>query len=36
VIHSKTRLWPEVVVTDDTIVKEHLLNEKYDGRCEGS
>ncbi|HOU81319.1 MAG TPA: NDP-sugar synthase, partial [Methanoregulaceae archaeon] len=36
VIHSKTRLWPEVVVDDDTIVKEHLLNEKFDGRCEGS
>jgi mannose-1-phosphate guanylyltransferase len=36
VIHSKTRLWPEVVVQDDTIVKEHLLNEKFDGRCEGS
>ena len=36
VVHSKTRLWPEVVVTDGTIVKEHVLNEKFDVRCEGS
>ncbi|MCK9579688.1 MAG: NDP-sugar synthase [Methanoregula sp.] len=36
VVHSKTRLWPEVVVTDDTVVKEHVLNEKYDLRYEGS
>jgi mannose-1-phosphate guanylyltransferase len=36
VVHSKTRLWPEVVVPDGTVVKEHVLNEKYDLRCEGS
>jgi mannose-1-phosphate guanylyltransferase len=36
VVHSKTRLWPEVVVTDGTIVKEHVLNEKYDLRYDGS
>lgn len=36
VVHSKTRLWPEVVISDDTVVKEHVLNEKFDLRCEGS
>jgi len=36
VVHSKTRLWPEVMVKDDTIVKEHVLNDKFDLRCEGS
>ena len=36
VVHSKTRLWPEVVVPDGTIVKEHVLNEKYRLRYEGS
>ncbi|TAJ44835.1 nucleotidyltransferase family protein [Methanofollis fontis] len=35
-IHSGTRLWPEVIVPDGSIVKEHVLNEKYDLRCEGS
>jgi mannose-1-phosphate guanylyltransferase len=36
VVHSKTRLWPEVVISDGTIVKEHVLNDKFDLRCEGS
>jgi mannose-1-phosphate guanylyltransferase len=36
VIHSRTRIWPEVVVPDNGVVTEHLLNEKYDSRCEGS
>ena len=36
VIHSKTRLWPEVVIPDGTIVKEHVLNEKFDLRYDGS
>jgi mannose-1-phosphate guanylyltransferase len=36
VIHSKTRLWPEVVIPEGTVVKEHVLNEKYDLRYEGS
>ncbi|MGD9937387.1 MAG: sugar phosphate nucleotidyltransferase [Methanoregulaceae archaeon] len=36
VIHSKTRLWPEVIVPEGTIVKEHVLNEDFDCRCEGS
>jgi mannose-1-phosphate guanylyltransferase len=36
VIHSRTRIWPEVVVADNGVVTEHLLNEKYDSRCEGS
>ncbi|WP_265582122.1 nucleotidyltransferase family protein [Methanofollis aquaemaris] len=35
-IHSGTRLWPEVIVPDGSVVKEHVLNEKYDLRCEGS
>jgi len=36
IIHSKTRIWPEVVVPSNGVVTEHLLNEKYDIRCEGS
>ena len=36
VIHSKTRLWPEVIVPEGTVVKEHVLNERFDSRCEGS
>jgi len=36
VVHSRTRIWPDVVVSRGTIVKEHVLNEKYDLRCEGS
>jgi mannose-1-phosphate guanylyltransferase len=36
VVHSKTRIWPEVVVNDGMIIKEHILNDKFDIRCEGS
>ncbi|MGD1004374.1 MAG: NDP-sugar synthase [Methanoregulaceae archaeon] len=36
VVHSKTRLWPEVVVTDGCVVKEHVLNQKFDAHYEGS
>jgi len=35
-VPSRTRLWPEVLVPDHTVVKEHVLNEKFDLRCEGS
>lgn len=35
-VHSNTRLWPDIVVQDGTIVTEHMLNESYDTRCEGS
>jgi mannose-1-phosphate guanylyltransferase len=30
VVHSGTRIWPEVVVEEGQIVKEHMLNEAYD------
>jgi mannose-1-phosphate guanylyltransferase len=36
VVHSRTRVWPELQVPEKTVVKEHLLNEKFDVRCEGS
>jgi mannose-1-phosphate guanylyltransferase len=36
VVHSKTRIWPEVVIPEGTTVKEHVLNDAYDIRCEGS
>ena len=36
VVHSGTRLWPEVIVPEGTVVKEHVLNEDYDTRTEGS
>lgn len=35
-IHSNTRVWPDVVIADGTIVTEHVLNDAYDTRCEGS
>lgn len=36
VVHSGTKIWPECTVPDNVILKEHLLNEKYDINCEGS
>ena len=36
VIHSGTRIWPELEIPTGSIIKEHLLNEKYDLRREGS
>ncbi len=36
VVHSGTRLWPEVVVPDGTIVTMNLLNEEFDTRYNGS
>jgi mannose-1-phosphate guanylyltransferase len=36
VVHSGTRLWPEVVVPEGEIVKEHMLNSKFDVHTEGS
>jgi len=35
-VHSNTRIWPDLVITDNTAVTEHLLNDLYDSRCEGS
>ncbi|MPL82609.1 Glucose-1-phosphate adenylyltransferase [bioreactor metagenome] len=35
-IHSGTRLWPEVIVQEGSVVKVHLLNPKFDSRFEGS
>ncbi|NLC90566.1 MAG: NDP-sugar synthase [Methanocorpusculum parvum] len=35
-IHSGTRLWPEVIVKEGSVVKIHLLNPKFDSRFEGS
>jgi mannose-1-phosphate guanylyltransferase len=36
VVHSGTRLWPEVIIPEGTVVKEHVLNEDFDTRTEGS
>jgi len=36
IIHSGTRVWPESVIPAGTVVKEHVLNEKYDLGYEGS
>jgi mannose-1-phosphate guanylyltransferase len=36
VVHSGTRVWPEVFVPENEVVKEHLLNAKFDLRTEGS
>lgn len=35
-VHSNTRIWPDVVIADGTVVTEHMLNDEYDTRCEGS
>ncbi len=35
-IHSGTRIWPEVIVPEGSVVKVHLLNDKFDKRFEGS
>jgi mannose-1-phosphate guanylyltransferase len=35
-IHSGTRLWPEVIVPEGSVIKVHLLNSKFDSRFEGS
>ncbi|MDO5843716.1 MAG: NDP-sugar synthase [Methanocorpusculum sp.] len=35
-VHSGVRLWPDVIVEPKSVVKENLLNDKYDTRCEGS
>jgi mannose-1-phosphate guanylyltransferase len=36
VIHSGTRIWPEVEIPTGTAVIEHLLNEDYDVNRQGS
>lgn len=36
IIHSGTRIWPELTIRARTVVKEHLLNENYDIRRNGS
>jgi mannose-1-phosphate guanylyltransferase len=36
ILHSRTRVWPEVVVPEDSVILEHVLNDKFDARCEGS
>jgi mannose-1-phosphate guanylyltransferase len=36
VVHSKTRIWPEVMIAEGTVVREHVLNDDYATMCEGS
>ena len=36
IVHSNTRIWPDLVVSDNTIVTENLLNDCYDTRWDGS
>lgn len=36
VVHSGTRIWPEVVVPAGSIVKEYVLNDAFDLHCRGS
>jgi mannose-1-phosphate guanylyltransferase len=36
VVHSGTRIWPEVKVGEGEVVREHLLNRAYDLRTGGS
>jgi mannose-1-phosphate guanylyltransferase len=36
VVHSGTRIWPEVTVGEKTVVREHVLNPKFDTGIGGS
>ncbi|WP_245323298.1 NDP-sugar synthase [Methanomicrobium sp. W14] len=36
IVHSGTRIWPEVVIEEGQVVKEYLLNEKFDTSYSGS
>lgn len=36
IIHSGVKVWPEVVISKGTGVKENLINPKYDAASEGS
>jgi mannose-1-phosphate guanylyltransferase len=36
VVHSRTRIWPEVEIPEGTVVKEHVLNKDFDVSCLGS
>jgi mannose-1-phosphate guanylyltransferase len=36
VVHSGTRIWPEVTVEEKTVVREHVLNPKFDTGIGGS
>jgi len=36
VVHSRTRVWPEVSIPAGTVVREHILNEEYEVRYDGS
>lgn len=35
-VHSNTRIWPDLVIADNTTVTEDMLNVTYGTRCEGS
>jgi len=36
VVHSGTRIWPEVITEEGQIVKEHVLNDAFDTSYSGS
>jgi mannose-1-phosphate guanylyltransferase len=36
VVHSGTRIWPEVTIGEKTVVREHILNPKFDTGIGGS
>ncbi|MBN1167353.1 MAG: NDP-sugar synthase [Methanospirillaceae archaeon] len=36
IVHTRIRIWPEVVIKENSIVKAHVMNEKYDTKFEGS
>lgn len=35
-IHSGVRIWPDVIVDEGAVVKENLLNDRYDTKADGS
>ncbi|HJJ42630.1 MAG TPA: NDP-sugar synthase, partial [Methanocorpusculum sp.] len=35
-VHSGIRLWPDVIVNENTAVTQDFLNDKYDSKCDGS
>ncbi len=35
-VHSGTKVWPDVIIPEGTVVKEDVLNDKYGTKCNGS
>lgn len=36
ILHSGTRIWPEVMIEENCVVKENVLNDHFETACNGS